>query len=157
MIEARLPREAFMALAAVGWADGTLDAEEADAIARTAAEDGLELEEIQAVEAATKSPVKLGDVDVSQLSDKERLYVYAIAVWIALISDGVSESERNSLDVLGYALRLTAKGRAAMDETVRELIARPEGIKPYRFDLSGLRAAIRQRVEAAASPRAKSE
>ena len=35
-----------MALAAVGWADGTLDPDEADAIVRTAAEEGLPLEQI---------------------------------------------------------------------------------------------------------------
>ena len=151
MIEARLPMEAFMALAAVGWADGTLDMEEADAIARTAAEDGLELEEIQAVEAATKVRMKLSDIDLSKLSGEECLYVYAIALWIAVISGGVAESERTTLEALGDALRVTASGRLAMDATVAELIAQPEGIKPYRFDLSGLRRVIRLHVEAAAS------
>ena len=36
MSENRLGRDVFLALAAVGWSDGKLDAEEADAIVRTA-------------------------------------------------------------------------------------------------------------------------
>src|SRR5262249_21185453 len=44
MSEQRLGRDVFLALAAVGWADGKLDEEEADAIVRTALEEGLELD-----------------------------------------------------------------------------------------------------------------
>ena len=46
----RLGRDVFLALAAIGWADGKLDEEEADAIVRTALEEGLELEEIGEIE-----------------------------------------------------------------------------------------------------------
>jgi tellurite resistance protein len=37
-------RDVFIALAAVAWADGTLDPDEADAIVRAAADLGVELE-----------------------------------------------------------------------------------------------------------------
>lgn len=47
---AALPKGAFVALAAVAWADGTLDPNEADAIIRAAADEGLALEELEAVE-----------------------------------------------------------------------------------------------------------
>jgi hypothetical protein len=52
----RLGRDVFIALSAVGWADGKLDPDEADAIVRTALEEGLELDEIVEIERATKSP-----------------------------------------------------------------------------------------------------
>ena len=45
MSEAKLGRDVFVALAAIGWADGKLDDEEADAIVRTAVEEGLTIEE----------------------------------------------------------------------------------------------------------------
>ena len=42
----KLGRDVYIALAAVGWADGNLDQEEADAIVRTALEEGLDIAEI---------------------------------------------------------------------------------------------------------------
>jgi hypothetical protein len=52
----RLGRDVFMALAAVAWADGKVDPEEADAIVRTALEEGLDLDEIADIEQATSRP-----------------------------------------------------------------------------------------------------
>src|SRR5206468_12674692 len=46
----RLGRDVFIALAAIGWADGKLDSEEADAIVRTALEEGLAIDEISEIE-----------------------------------------------------------------------------------------------------------
>ena len=58
-------RICLIALAAIGWADGDLDGEEADAIVRTAIEEGIELEEIEEIEAATKEPIDIGKIDLS--------------------------------------------------------------------------------------------
>ena len=58
-----LGRDVYLALAAVGWADGQLDQEEADAIVRTALEEGLEIDEIAEIEEATKNPIDIGVID----------------------------------------------------------------------------------------------
>ena len=49
-----LGKEVYLGLAAVGWADGKLTPEAADAIVRTALEEGLELDDIAAIEEATR-------------------------------------------------------------------------------------------------------
>ena len=67
----RLGRDVYVALAAVGWADGKLDQDEADAIVRTALEEGLDITEIAEIEAATKQPIDLGVIDRSNLSKED--------------------------------------------------------------------------------------
>ncbi len=82
MSQERLGRDVFIALAAIGWADGKLDEEEADAIVRTAVEEGLAIEEIEEIESATKSPVDIGVIDRSSMTKADRLFVYAVAAWM---------------------------------------------------------------------------
>src|SRR5262245_37660219 len=110
-MEQRLGRDVFLALAAVGWADGRLDDDEADAIVRTALEEGLDLDEISDIEEATKKPRTVGDIDLSNLSKADRLFVYAVASWMARIDGVVAEKERVALDTLGEVLRLPEKPR----------------------------------------------
>src|ERR1700683_4585610 len=90
-----LPKEAFLALAAVAWADGVLDPDEADAIIRAAAEEGLSLEELEMVESEAKAyakrphdpkaPPDLSFLDRAKMSKQDRVFVYAVACWIAQI------------------------------------------------------------------------
>jgi len=61
MSETRLGRDVFLALAAVGWADGKLDADEADAIVRTAAEEGLPIEQIAEYRGSDQETHRYGD------------------------------------------------------------------------------------------------
>ena len=79
MSESKLGKDIFVALAAIAWADGSLDADEADAIVRAAVDEGLSLEEIGEIEAATKTKVDLGIVDRAGLSKEDRLFIYAVA------------------------------------------------------------------------------
>ena len=88
MTEPKLKKDVFVALAAVAWADGTLDPDEADAIVRTALEEGLDLDEIAAIEQATQEPLDLSFIDRSQLTKADRLFIYAVAAWMTRL-DGV--------------------------------------------------------------------
>ena len=88
-----LGRDVYIALAAVGWADGQLDQEEADAIVRTALEEGLDLEAIAEIEQATKQPIDIGVIDRKNLSKEDRLFVYGVAAWITRLDGVVSEGE----------------------------------------------------------------
>ncbi|MGF7473758.1 hypothetical protein WFJ45_23750, partial [Salmonella enterica subsp. enterica serovar Minnesota] len=74
MTEAKLGRDVFVALAAVGWADGKLEQDEADAIVACALEEGLEIEEMAAIEEATKSRVDFDSIDISAMSKADRLF-----------------------------------------------------------------------------------
>lgn len=144
----RLGRDVYVALAAVGWADGKLDQEEADAIVRTALEEGLDITEIAEIEAATKEPVDLGVIDRSNLSKEDRLFVYAVACWLTRLDGVVTEAESAALARLGEALKIPEKPRAIVDGIAQEVANRTDD-RPDRYDLIGLRRAIGDRLKSA--------
>lgn len=144
----RLGRDVYIALAAVGWADGKLDQEEADAIVRTALEEGLDLPEIAEIEEATKQPVDLGVIDRKQLSKEDRLFVYAVACWLTRLDGEMSAGEMRALSSLGEALKIPEKPRAIVDAIAQEIALRGDD-RPSRYDLIGLRHAIGDRLKSA--------
>jgi uncharacterized membrane protein YebE (DUF533 family) len=153
MSEAKLGRDVFIALAAIGWSDGKLDEEEADAIVRTAVEEGLEIEEIEEIEAATKNAVELGTIDRSTLSKADRLFVYAVASWMTRLDGVTVEAETAALDRLGTILRIPDRPREHADAIAREIADLPEGDRPHRYDLPKLRSTLVQRLETARQAR----
>lgn len=155
MTTPRLGRDVYIALAAVGWADGKLDPEEADAIVRTALEEGLELEDIAQIEEATKHPVDIGFIDRSHMSKADRLFVYAVASWMTRLDGRVAAEEAAALERLGDALNVPAAPRAHADAIAREIAALPEGDRPHRYDVRRLRATIEERLADAQRQRAE--
>jgi uncharacterized membrane protein YebE (DUF533 family) len=144
----KLGRDVYIALAAVGWADGNLDQEEADAIVRTALEEGLDLTEIAEIEAATKERVDLGVIDRKDLSKEDRLFVYAVACWLTRLDGVVSAAESEALNRLGEALKIPEKPRGIVDGIAQEIANRGDD-RPSRYDLHGLRRAIGDRLKSA--------
>jgi len=144
----RLGRDVYIALAAVGWADGNLDQEEADAIVRTALEEGLDITEIAEIEAATKERVDLGVIDRKNLSKEDRLFVYGVACWLTRLDGVVTEAEAAALDQLGETLKIPEKPRGIVDGIAQE-IANQGDDRPSRYDLIGLRRAISDRLKSA--------
>jgi uncharacterized membrane protein YebE (DUF533 family) len=140
-----LGRDVYIALAAVGWADGKLDQEEADAIVRTALEEGLELEAIAEIEEATKNPVDIGVIDRKNLSKEDRLFVYGVASWITRLDGVVSEAEQAALHKLGEALKIPEKPRAVVDGIAQD-VANASDDRPDRYDLLALRRIISERL-----------
>lgn len=146
MAEPKLRRDVFVALAAVAWADGTLDPDEADAIVRAAADEGLPLEEIAEIEQATKSKVDLGVVDRAGLSKEDRLFVYAVACWIARMDGAVTSAESDALAQLGERLGIPERPRGAAEAVARQVAEMPEGDRPARYDLAALRRILGERL-----------
>jgi uncharacterized membrane protein YebE (DUF533 family) len=142
-----LPREVFVLFAAVARADGKLDNEEIDAIARAALDEGLDLSEVEAIEKAIRDGVAIDEVDIQALSPRDRLYAYAVASWVSLVDGERTEREDAALFSLAFVLRLTPRGRQEADAIVRELFHGPDGDKLARFDLKGLRAELDRRLE----------
>ena len=149
----RLGRDVYVALAAVGWADGQLDADEADAIVRAAVEEGLDLEAINEIEAATKTRVDLGVIDRKGLSKEDRLYVYGVAVWIARMDGVVSDTERAALTQLADALKVPEHPRTVVDRIVDSVAQQSGDARPARYDLIALRRIIGERVASAEARR----
>jgi len=146
----RLGRDVYIALAAVGWADGNLDQEEADAIVRTALEEGLDITEIAEIEAATKERVDLGVIDRKNLSKEDRLFVYAVACWLTRLDGQVTEAETKALTDLAEALKIPERPRAVVDGIAQDIANRGDD-RPARYDLIGLRRAIGDRLKSAQS------
>ena len=153
MSEKKLGRDIFVALAAIGWADGNLDPDEADAIVRAAVESGLELDEIAEIEKATSHKIDIGVIDRAGMSKEDRLFVYAIARWIAEIDGSVSDEEHAALASLGEKLGLPEKPRAHAESIAREVARMPEGDRPDRYDVPKLRTLIGDRLKAAQEAR----
>jgi len=156
LVGIKLNRDVFLALAAVGWADGRLDPDEADAIVRAAVEAGLELAEIEEIEAATRERIDLGTVDRSSLSKEDRLFVYAIACWIARLDGEVTADESETLSALAERLGVPERPRAHAESIAREIAALPEGDRPARYDLLKLRTTIGERLRQAQDARSSS-
>ena len=148
----RLGRDVYIALAAVGWADGKLDSEEADAIVRAAVDEGLELADIAEIEEATKNPVDIGSVD-QRLSKEDRLYVYGIAAWIAKLDGVVTDGETGALQKLAAALKIPERPREIVMQIVDNVAAASGDDRPARYDLPELRRVIGQRLKAAQAQR----
>lgn len=152
MTKPLLGRDVYLALAAVGWADGTLDAEEADAIVRTALEEGLDLDAIAEIEEATKKPMEMGVIDRLTMSKADRLYVYAVASWITRLDGVITVEEEAVLTKLGSALGIPDGPRKHADEVLAEIAA--GGDRPARFDLLTLRTTLEERLATAQAARA---
>src|SRR6187399_1157837 len=118
----RLGRDVYIALAAVGWADGKLEQDEADAIVRAALEEGLELAEIGEIEDATKSPIDLGVIDRSNLSKQARQYVYGVAGWIPRLDGVITDGEKAALTKLADTLKLPERPREIVDRIVEDVV-----------------------------------
>ncbi len=146
---AGLKKDVFVALAAIGWADGALDAEEADAIVRAAVDEGLDLAEIADIETATREKLDLGVVDRSQMTKEDRLFVYAIACWIAGLDAKVTHGESDALAKLGERLGVPERLRAVAETVAREVAELPEGDRPARYDLPKVRRLLGERLEQA--------
>ncbi|HMI86979.1 MAG TPA: DUF533 domain-containing protein [Polyangiaceae bacterium] len=149
MTETRLGRDVFLALAAVGWADGKLDADEADAIVRTAAEEGLPIEQIAEIEAATKKPIDMGTIDRSGLTKEDRLFVYAVASWMTRLDGKMTAGELDSLAKLGGVLAISEAARSQADSIAQDVAFLPAGDRPDRYDLARLRKILGARLLAA--------
>jgi uncharacterized membrane protein YebE (DUF533 family) len=148
-MEQKLGTDVFIALAAIGWADGALDSEEADAIVRAAVDEGLDLGEIASIESATRERVDLGVIDRSTLSKEDRLFVYAVAAWIARLDGKVSDAESAAMSGLGERLGIPERARAIAEGIAREVAELPDGDRPVRYDLARVRALIGQRLRGA--------
>lgn len=156
MSEIKLNRDIFLALAAIGWADGRLDPDEADAIVRAAVEAGLELDAIEEIESATRERVDLGAIDRSQMSKEDRLFVYGIACWIARLDGQVTEEESGALSALGERLGIPERTRAVAESIARDIAQLPEGDRPARYDLLKLRETLGERLKKAQEARGAS-
>jgi hypothetical protein len=136
----------FVALAAVAWADGSMSRDEADAIVRAALVEGLSFEDVEHVDHAVTHPVALSTLDRRKITDADRLYVYAVATWIARLDGRQHPRTREVLEGLGATLNIPASVREEAERIAAAIAERPQGSRPALYDLSGLRDAIEEEL-----------
>jgi serine/threonine-protein kinase len=140
-----LSREVFLALLAVGWADGTLDEVEREVVFIAAEEAQLSEDDMAALREAARTRVELDELRIDRLRTSERAYVYAIARWIALIDGELSEREVAMLRVLAFVFQVSPVQQATVEALVSEVLADPLVASERRAVLAALRRAVWRR------------
>jgi tellurite resistance protein len=152
-VSMKLGKNVFLALAAVGMADGVASDAELEGLAHAAREsgiDGAELDEIKA--AARTAKGNFGGVKKLSLSPEERLYAYAIATWLVRIDGMVMPEEKMALAKLGDALLLADGDRTRASAASFRVWQLDPTVRPQRFDLAALAEGIRRALAESQRP-----
>jgi uncharacterized membrane protein YebE (DUF533 family) len=142
----KLPKQAFVALAAVGWADGTLKKSEAGALVEAAKKQGLAGEDLAAVEASSKAAVSLDAFDPAGMGEWEKVVTYALASWVAIIDGVESRSETAALKALGERLGLADAVRKRAAAAAFDISVLPLGNRPDKYDFDALVGRLREKL-----------
>jgi uncharacterized tellurite resistance protein B-like protein len=140
----KLGKNVFLALTAVGMADGAASEGELEALAHAAREcgiDGTDLDEVK--DAARAGKGDFTGVRKLQLTPEERLFTYAIATWLVRIDGVVMPEEKMALARLGDALVLADGDRTRASAASYKVAQLDPAQRPQRFDLAALGDAIR--------------
>jgi hypothetical protein len=141
-----LPKRSFLALAAIGWADGSLQRNEAEGLVRAAKACGMGSGELPEIEQATKVRIALESLDMTGLSRWEQVLTYSLASWLAALDGVQSTDERETLAKLGEAMGLDKALRIRAAAAANDIACLPTGGRPDRFDFVKLADRLRERL-----------
>lgn len=140
-----LKPNAFLALAAVGWADGNLDATEGQGLLSAAAKYGMAGSDLAAIEQAIRSPVTIADVDTMGMSRGERAITFALATWMAHLDGVVTASESATLILLGDRLGIPLGIRQRAGDAAMQVAEQSAG-RPDKYDFEALEQRLRAKL-----------
>ena len=138
-MELKIGRDTLLAISAVAWADGSIDAREADALRHAAKQLQIQGEDLAAVERGLSSRVTLEEVETVRMNRLTRLFTYAAGCWMAEVDGQASASETALLGLLGDRLVLSGVARDRAHNVVRGIAERSA---PGSFDLLELRSRL---------------
>lgn len=141
-----LPKQTFLALAALSWADDTIRPLERTGLLRAARACGVTEEEIPAIEAALAERTTLDAFSADGLSEWQCIVTYALACWLARLDGVLSTDERESLQLLAERLGLDKPVAVRASAAAFDISVLPEGGKPERFDFVKLEARLREKL-----------
>jgi len=142
----KLPKQSFLALAAIGWADGSLQPVEATGLMRAAREAGIAGDDLAEVEHAVTNKTTLDAIDVSSLGPGDRVLTYALAAWFAQLDGVVTTSEKGPLAELGDKLGLAQPLRVRAAAAANDVACLPGGGRPERYDFQKLGERLKERL-----------
>jgi tellurite resistance protein len=138
-MELKIGRDTLLAISAVAWADGAIDAKEADALRYAAKQLQIQGEDLAAVERGLSSRVTLEEVETVRMNRLTRLFTFATGCWMAEVDGQASASETALLGLLGDRLGLSSVARDRAQNVVRGIAERSA---PGSFDLLELRSRL---------------
>ncbi len=141
-----LPKQSFLALAAIGWVDGSLQRIEAEGLVRAAKEGGLGADDVAEIEKATKTKQELSAIDVSGFGKWEQVLTYALGAWFAQVDGVVSTSEHDTLIALGDKLGLDDSLRKRAAAAAYDVACLPDGGKPGKYDFAKLVTRLKEKL-----------
>lgn len=141
-----LPKQAFLALAAVGWADGRISKNERAGLTRAAQSCGLEGADLAEIEAALEKKTDLAGFVPGDMTDWQRVVTYALAAWLARIDGVMSTDEHQSLLELGKRLDVDKKVCERASVAAFDISVLPEGGRPDKFDFVKLEERLREKL-----------
>jgi hypothetical protein len=144
----KLGKNVFLAIAAVGVADGSASDAETEALVHAASQSGIEGADLEEVKTARNSKSRLDDVKRLKMTPEERLFAYAIATWLVRVDGVVMPEEKMALMKLGDALRLADGDRTRASAASFKVWQLDPSERPQKFDIGGLA----ERIKAALSP-----
>lgn len=142
----KIPRQAFIGLAALAWADGMVERIERQALLRAAKECGLDGDDFDAVEWATENQVTLERFEAGALDPYQRVLTYSLATWLVQIDGVVSSSEATLLATFGERLALDKPVRDRAQAAAFDIAVLPGGGKPEKYDFVKLEARLREKL-----------
>ena len=114
-----LGTDTLVALAAIAWADGTMNPKEASGIRAAAQKLGLGADALTRVEHVIKNKIDLDEVETIRMNRVTRLFTYAAASWVAELDGALSEQESAALALLGDRLGLSKLARERAQQAAR--------------------------------------
>lgn len=141
-----LPKEAFLALAALGWADGSMRKDERAGLARAAKACGVEGDDLAAVEAALTKQTTLADFVPGDMTEWQRLLTYALAVWLTRLDGIQSTDEHVSLADLAKRLDLPKPTCDRASAAALDVAVLPAGGRPETFDFVKLAERLKEKL-----------
>ena len=138
-MELKIGRDTLLAISAVAWADGSMDAREAEALRQAAQQLGIAGEDLSQVERSISTRVSLDEVETVRMNRLTRLFTYATSCWMAEVDGQQSAAETALLQLLGDRLGLSAVARDRAHNAVRGIAERS---LPGAFDLLELRSRL---------------
>jgi hypothetical protein len=145
-MEKKLGVQSFLALAAIGWADGSLQRIEREGLVRAASECGIAGADLALIEKAAVEHRTLDGVDLTNMSRWEQVLTYALASWFAALDGVISTSERETLVKVGDQLQLDPALRTRAAAAANDIACLPGGGRPDRYDFVKLVARLLERL-----------
>jgi uncharacterized membrane protein YebE (DUF533 family) len=132
-------RDTLLAIVALAWADGRIDPSERAAVENACRTLRLGPEDRGLVDQALASGMTLNEVETVRMGRLTRLFTYAASCWIAEVDGALSETEKQTLGLLGDRLGLSTVARERAHGVALSLA---NSATPEAFDLMKLRSQL---------------